>query len=468
MFDLKSYNDNLACISSNGRQLTYGELEELARHVCSQMEAHRLVFCLCSNTIGSIVGYVAFLKNNDATLLLENGMNREAFEELLSVYRPSYIWAPINSRLVFYGEKLLEVEGYALLKTGNETPVANDLAVMLATSGSTGSPKVVRLTKNNLRCNAESIIGFLHITSKERPILGLPMNYAFGLSVINSHLMKGATLLLTEKSFVEREFVEFAIDNGFTSYSGVPFAYKTIMKLSLWRQQMPSLRTLTMAGGMPDWEVVHFFDNTLRPLGKKLYVMYGQAEATARIAYLEPEFISKKPGSIGKCISGGEIWLEGEDGEVINSPFVKGELVYRGKNVSLGYADSAEDLTRGDDNGGVIHTGDIGYMDADGYYFITGRKGRFVKLFGIRMSLDHIETLLQPLLTDCACVGDDEHITVYTTDKSEKWNDEKWNEVIDKISMRTKIPRKSFSVYQIDKMPRAKSGKVQYANLINQ
>ncbi len=463
MFDFEKYKDNLACISSEGRQITYCELEGLAEEVCVFMKPHRLVFCMCSNTVGSIVGYVACLGHEDAVLLLDAGMSGESFYELVEVYRPSYIWAPAGFTLANGAEQVMETEGYALFSTGSVTPVADELAVMLATSGSTGSPKIVRLSKKNLRSNAEAIVDYLHITSNERPVLGLPMNYAFGLSIVNSHLMAGATLLLTQNPFIATEFLQFAIDNGFTSYSGVPFAFETIRKLYLWRQSIPSLRTLTMSGGMPTQDLVRFFDDTSRLFGKKFYVMYGQAEATARIAYLEPEFNQTKAGSIGKAIPGGELWLEDEDGELISGPFVTGELVYRGENVFMGYADNADDLMLGDNNGGVLHTGDIGYRDADGYYFIIGRKKRFVKLFSVRLCLDHIEKVLRYMLSDCACVGNDYHITVYTTDRLVDSN-----AVIDRLSLRTKVPRKAFSVCHVDKIPRTKSGKVVYSNLIIQ
>jgi len=456
-----------ACISSTGRHVSYGELDRLAGRICTLMEPHSLVFCLCSNTVGSIAGYVAFLRNGDAAMLLEAGMGEESYLSLFRVYSPRYVWAPENCLLTetytCEFSKPLEMEGYVLWDTGNsDTLVADELALLLTTSGSTGSPKVVRLSKKNLLSNALAIISYLHITDKERPVLGLPMNYAFGLSIINSHLLSGATLLLTERSFIEREFVDFAVSSGFTSYSGVPFAFETIRKLAIWTRPMPSLRTLTMAGGMPSNEIVRFFDDTLRPLGKELYVMYGQAEATARISYLEPDMISAKLGSIGKAVPGGKLWLEDEDGEVITSPFVIGELVYRGDNVCLGYAEKAEDLMRGDDNRGVLHTGDMGYRDAEGFYYITDRKARFVKLFGVRLSLDHIETLLRPQMEDCACVGDDSHVSVYTSDKGVDGDD-----VIDKLSVRTKVPRKAFSIIFVDRIPRSKSGKVLYANLIN-
>jgi len=442
--------------------VTYSQLEQMTKSISSHLEPRRLVFSLCCTNIGSIAGYVAFLNNNDATLLLDANIEQHSFETLVEAYHPDYIWAPADSNLIKDADKVFETEDYALCKMHNAipTPMADDLALMLATSGSLGSPKLVRLTKNNLCSNAQSIIEYLGITESERPILGLPMNYAYGLSIINSHLMAGATLLLPEWSFVEREFWQFAINNCFTSYSGVPYAYEIIKKMNIWRQEMPTLRTLTQAGGMLNKETIRFFDETFTPRGVSFFVMYGQAEATARISYLELECIKQKLGSIGKAIPGGTMAIIDENDDVINDCNIVGEIVYRGPNVSLGYADCAEDLMKDDENHGVLHTGDLGYRDCEGYYYIAGRKGRFVKLFGHRISLDYAENLLQPLLGECACNGDDSHLTVYTTKR-----DVEDDKVIDVLSSRTRIPKKAFTVCRIDVMPRNESGKVMYEKL---
>lgn len=461
IFDFGPFADRTACIHSSGRSITYGELDGLAGRIGNHADPHRLVFSLCGNSVGAIAGYVAFLRNGDATLLLDARMTQKSFDSIAEVYRPRYVWAPANCRLVSGADRIFEAESYVLWDTReNGTAVADDLALLLATSGSTGSPKLVRLSKENLRANAAAIIEYLHLTDRERPVLGLPMNYAFGLSIINSHLLTGATLLLTEDAFVQREFWDFAKRNGFTSYSGVPYAFETIRKLGIWKQEMPTLRTLTQAGGALNREHVLFFDETFRPRGVKFYVMYGQSEATARIAYLDPEYIPTKAGSIGEAIPGGRLSLMDENGKPITASNTVGELVYEGPNVCLGYAERAEDLAKGDENRGVIHTGDMAYRDAEGFYFITGRKSRFIKLFGIRICLDHAELMLQPFLTDCACTGDDSHLTVFTTDAGV---DEE--AVIDLLSSRTMIPRKAFRVWHVDEIPRLESGKVQYGKL---
>ena len=286
------------------------------------------------------------------------------------------------------------------------------------------------------------------------------MYYSFGLSIINSHLLAGATLLLTSSSYVEREFWQFANDNSFTSFSGVPYTFEILKKLKLWKQPMPSLRTLTQAGGKLSNDLLEFFMEKFEPRGVKFYLMYGQTEATARMSYLEPEFGRSKLGSIGKGIPGGLFSLADDDGHIIDSSNVIGELIYEGANVCLGYAECAADLVKGDENHGILHTGDLAYRDEDGFYFISGRKKRFLKLFGNRISLDYVETLLKTELKECVCVGDDSKLIIYTTDKE---YDE--NAVIDFIVSRTKIVRTVFSVRHIDQIPHSPSGKILYKEL---
>lgn len=461
MFALNEFKDGIACITPKGEQLTYGELQALSDRIQSKIKPHQLVFCMCGNTIGSLAGYVTFVNNNNAVLMLDAHIEQAAYDNLFSTYKPRYVWAPDDfipqeGANIIYAEK-----DYCLLEfEGNETPVNDELSVLLTTSGSTGSPKLVRLSKKNLESNARSIIEYLHITQDERPVTSLPMYYSFGLSIINSHLLAGATLLLTSASYVEREFWQFANENKFTSFSGVPYTFEIMKKLKLWKQPMPTLRTLTQAGGKLSNEMLQFFMEKYEPQGVRFYLMYGQTEATARMSYLEPEYGLSKLGSIGKGIPGGIFSLVDDDGRVIETANEIGELVYEGTNVSLGYAECVADLMKGDDNHGILHTGDLAYRDEEGFYFIAGRKKRFLKLFGNRISLDYVETLLKEKLTECVCVGDDSKLIIYTTDKG---FDE--NEIIDFIVGRTKIVRTVFTVRHIDEIPRSESGKIQYKEL---
>lgn len=461
MFELNVFKEKIACITPSGERISYVDMQMMCDRIQSNLTPHQLVFCLCGNTIGSLAGYVSFVNSDDAALMLDSHIERPVFETLYKTYLPRYIWAPKDFEMSIGASKIYVEKDYLMWEIeANNTSVNKHLSVLLTTSGSTGSPKLVRLSKENLKSNALSIAEYLHITTDERPVTSLPMYYSFGLSIINSHLLKGATLLLTPASYVEREFWQFANENSFTSFSGVPYTFEIMKKMKLWKQPMPTLRTLTQAGGKLSNELLQFFIEKYEPQGVKFYLMYGQTEATARMSYLEPEYGLSKLGSIGKGIPGGTFSLIDNDGHVIEAANEVGELVYEGPNVSLGYAECATDLMKGDENHGVLYTGDLAYRDEDGFYFIAGRKKRFLKLFGNRISLDYVETLLKEKLKVCVCVGDDSRLIIYTTDTG--FNED---EIIDFIVGRTKIVRTVFSVRYIDEIPRSESGKILYKEL---
>ena len=461
MFELENFKDNIACITPSGEQVSYGELQALTARIISNLKPYQLVFSMCSNTIGSVAGYISFVNNDDATLMLDSHIERSAFDALYQTYLPRYVWAPKEFASPKGAENIFCGKDYILWEImSNESPVSDKLSVLLTTSGSTGSPKLVRLSKENLMSNALSIVEYLNITANERPVTGLPMYYSFGLSIINSHVLVGATLLLTPSSYVEREFWQFANDNSFTSFSGVPYTFEIMKKLKLWKIPMPTLRTLTQAGGKLSNELLQFFIEKYEPRGVKFFLMYGQTEATARMSYLDPKYSIIKLGSIGKGIPGGTFSLVDNDGKVIEDANEVGELVYEGANVSLGYAECADDLMKDDENHGCLHTGDLAYRDKDGFYFIIGRKKRFLKLFGNRISLDYVETFLKEKLKECVCVGDDSKLIIYTTDIDYVEND-----IIDFIVTRTKIVRTVFSVRHINEIPHSESGKILYKKL---
>lgn len=461
MFDFSKFGNSTAVITPSGEHYSYGDLQALSDRIREKVASQQLVFCICGNTIGSVAGYVSFVNNDDAALLLDSNIERMAFDTLYNTYLPHYIWAP-KGFCVPDGATVIFIEReYSLWEiASNHTPINKELSVLLTTSGSTGSPKLVRLSKKNLKSNALSIVEYLHITAEERPVTGLPMYYSFGLSIINSHLLMGATLLLTTASYVESEFWRFANENRFTSFSGVPYTFEIMKKLKLWERPMPTLRTLTQAGGKLSNELLKFFIEKFEPQGVKFYLMYGQTEATARMSYLDPAYGLSKLGSIGKGIPGGTFTLIDDEGHVIETENEVGELVYEGPNVSLGYAECPADLIKDDENHGVLHTGDLAYRDTDGFYFIVGRKKRFLKLFGNRISLDYVETLLKEELNECVCVGNDSKLIIYTTDSI---YDE--NHIVDFIVKRTKIVRTVFSVKHIDEIPRSESGKILYKAL---
>jgi long-chain acyl-CoA synthetase len=459
---LLSHRNNIAIVTDNGMKMTYEEIHNFSSSIFKIINQRCLVFCLCKNEVGSLNGYISFITNRIVPLMLDASMDRQLLEQFIKTYQPQYIWLPSDMLPEFPAEEVLySALNYSLLKLNVKciSTLDENLALLLTTSGSTGSPKLVRLSYENLFTNAKSIVEYLSINEFERPITALPMNYSFGLSIINSHLMKGATILLTGKSLMEKEFWSFLKDENATSLSGVPYTFEILKKLRFFRMDLPAIKTLTQAGGKLNVdlnkEIVDFCDKN----NKRFFVMYGQTEATARMSYLPPQFSIDKIGSVGIAIPDGEFSLIDELGEVIEENNVIGELVYKGKNVSLGYAESRMDLQKGDENKGVLFTGDIAKRDEDDYYYIVGRKKRFIKLFGNRLNLDETEQLLKSIITDCACVGEDDLMEIYITDHN------RINEVRSFISSKTGIHPSAFKIKHIEKIPKNNSGKTIYTNL---
>lgn len=458
----EKYSIRHAVIDQEGRCYTYYELIQLAGKIGTLIPERSLVFALCTNTIGSLVGYISFLNSRSVPLMLDASTDEDFLKDLVARYRPGYLWIPEERSFLYSSDKIVfSGLNYLLVKNdiSDNTPLYNELALLLTTSGSTGSPKLVRLSYENIRANAESIAEYLVIDEKERPVTTLPMHYSFGLSVINSHLIKGATLLLTSKTLMESSFWSFVKEHGATSLSGVPYTYEMLKKLRFFKMDLPSLRTMTQAGGKLNNDLNKEFSEFCRNSGRRFFVMYGQTEATARMSYLPPEYSIPKLGSMGIAIPGGEFSLINDSGSLIEGHDVVGELVYKGKNVSLGYGECSDDLNRGDENNGVLITGDMAKRDEDNFYYIVGRKKRFIKIYGNRVNLDETERLLKNIVTDCACIGTDDHMVIYVTDKS------RVKVVTEFITAKTKINHNAIRVRHIDEIPKNSSGKTIYSSL---
>jgi acyl-coenzyme A synthetase/AMP-(fatty) acid ligase len=287
------------------------------------------------------------------------------------------------------------------------------------------------------------------------------MNYTFGLSIINTHLAVGATILLTDKTIIQRDFWNFMSINKATSFSGVPYTYEILNKLSFFRRQLPTLKTMTQAGGKLLPELHQKFAEWAETSGKNFVVMYGSAEATARMGYLPPEISLKKCGCMGKAIPGGKFILTDGNGRKITSTNTVGELVYEGENVMLGYALSGEDLAKGDENHGHLLTGDMAKFDSDGIYTIVGRKKRFLKIFGNRIGLDETERLIKSHFDDieCACAGIDDKMHVYIT-KADLCTPVRLF-----LADKTKLNQAAFDVQCVKSIPKNASGKTLYQEL---
>lgn len=458
----KEHLENVAVISSDNKSYSYSNLLDISDKIYNYINRRSLVFCLCKNHIGSLCGYISFIMNRVVPLLLDASLDKELLEKLIITYKPDFLWLPADKLSEFpNAQEICSILDYSLVKLESQSyyPLDDRLALLLTTSGSTGSPKLVRISYENIEANATSIAEYLSIDEHERPVTTLPINYSFGLSIINSHLIKGATILLTSKTLIEREFWAFIRNKNATSMSGVPYTYEILKKLHFFRMDLPSLTTLTQAGGKLNNELNKEFSEFCQKCNKRFFVMYGQTEATARMSYLPPQYSLTKLGSMGIPIPGGEFSLIDEFGLTIEGYDIMGELVYKGRNVSLGYAECGSDLQKEDENQGILFTGDLAKRDSDNFYYIVGRKKRFIKIFGNRVNLDETERLLKSIISDCACIGEDDQMIIYITDKT------RIDEVRTFISSKTGIHHSAFSIKHIDTILKNPSGKTIYSGL---
>ena len=462
MFNLERYKQNTAVITDKGEWLTYSELTAVAKAFANAVLQKGLLFCLCENRIGPLVGYVACMEHHIPIVLLDGGKEISVLQSLMTIYQPEYVWISSDKIESVGGDTVYQYATFSLQKMTYETAVEkpeinSELALCLTTSGSTGSPKFVRLSAKNVLANAEAIAEYLEIDENERPITTLPSYYSYGVSVINSHLIKGATILLTEGTVAQRDFWIFLKDQKATSIAGVPYTYEMLKMLRFMRMDLPYLKTMTQAGGKLNKDLAKEYIEWAQSKGKRFFVMYGQTEATARMSYLPLEHALDKYASIGIAIPRGKFSLIDVNGNAIEDPDVDGELVYEGPNVSLGYAECRADLAKGDENNGVLHTGDVARRDADGYYYITGRLKRFVKVWGNRCNLDATEQIVKSnVTTSCACVGVDDKITIFVTEQGLE------EQIIKLLVEKTGLNNKAFEVSVIEAIPVKSSGKIDY------
>lgn len=463
IWNLTQFGNNLAIVDEKWNKISYSQLHANAQALADFIGRRCLVFALCRNEIGSVLGYVAFVNNGIVPVQLNSHLEAGLLQNLLAAYEPSYLWVPREQTNLF--PEMTEVWSaydYCLLKTPyvKEFKLNDELALLITTSGSTGSPKLVRQSATNLLDNATSIAKYLKLDESERPITTLPMNYVYGLSIINSHFLVGATLLLTEKTLMQKEFWSFFKEAEATSFGGVPYTYEMLDKLRFYKMDLPSLRTMTQAGGKITLELHEKFAAYAAEKGKNFVVMYGAAEATSRMGYLPPEKAVEKKGSMGIPIPGGKFFLLDADGNEITAPYTTGELVYEGKNVTLGYAECGEDLIKGDERHGRLETGDMAQFDEDGYYYIVGRKKRFLKIYGNRVNLDEIDRMIKgEFEIEVASAGVDDHLYIFVTDP-------KITETIKTFVVgKTKLNQAAFRVIAIDEIPKNDSGKTLYKEL---
>lgn len=456
--NLNSRGDKIAAIDDTNTAISYSDLLTFGSELFSHIKKRTLIFILSENAVGSLAGYVASLTNRIVPLLLSSSTEKKLLEKLIEVYRPAYLWMPERDSINFDHEVIYKGYNYVLLKTGWDSfDLHNDLSLLLSTSGSTGSPKLVRHSYDNIEHNAKNVSEALEINERERPMAVLPIHYTMGLSVITSHLFVGATILLTKMSLTDPLFWKRLKYEEASSLTGVPYSFEVLNKLRFFKMNLPHLKVISQGGGKMSDELFQTCAEYATLNNKKFFATYGQTEGTARMAYLPSELAMVKTGSIGRAIPNGKLLLVDQHKQEITKLEGTGEMVYKGPNVTLGYAFKGTDLAKGDENKGVLFTGDIAKRDIDGCYYIIGRSGRFIKLFGLRIGLDEVEHLIKSEFElDCVCTGTDDKMIVYITKEDFKEDIKRF------IISKTGLFHQSFEVIYKERILRSESGKVIY------
>lgn len=436
---LDRHGDRPALLSAHDA-ISYVELQRRIDAASAGRGPDReLVFLEARNDVASIVEYLSSLQRGDPVFLF--GGDQPGLDALIARYRPDRV----------IGEGRTE-----RLPARVRRPLAPSLAVLLSTSGTTGSPKLVKLSRRSLASNALAIAEYLGLAGDDRAMTSLKFNYSFGMSVLNSHVAMGAALILTEDSVVSPDFWALAERHGATSLSGVPYSFEMLAKRGESWATLPSLRHVAQAGGRLSPDLVTHFASLGERHGWRFFVMYGQTEAGPRMAYLPPELARTRAGHIGRPIPGGAFALLGPDGAEVQGEG-EGELIFRGPGVMMGYAQEVEDLAE-DSQHEQLATGDIARRDADGLYRIVGRAARFVKPFGLRINLDEVEADARTVAPDAVATGDDTRILVASAEADAATR----AALRDRLAQRYQLPPHALAVLGLTAIPRLPSGKTDY------
>lgn len=443
--DLGRFGSRLALIeAATGQEVTYSALEALVQARMHALQGARsLAFIEAKNTVKTVVNYLAAVRCRHVSYLVED-IRHERVSQLTETYRP---------RLVLTDDETI------LSDAAVDYALHPKLSLLLSTSGSTGSPKFVKLSLANLHANATSIAEYLRLDDTDRAYHHLKTFYSYGLSVVNSHLAVGAALVLTDNSVASPDqfwgdFRTF----GATSFAGVPFTFETIAAAGFDPTAFPSLRYATQAGGKLGPDLVTHFATTLQAADRRFYVMYGQTEASPRISYLPPELALRHPTSIGRAIPGGRLLVVDDDGNPIETIGTPGQLAYEGPNVMMGYATTPAALA-GDETPQRLLTGDLAVRIEGGLFEITGRLSRIVKPLGLRVNLDDLQAMILRVTgIEVVATGNDKCIALATRSHTRI--------PLDQISAATGVPRSLFHVTRYDEYPRLPNGKLDYMEMI--
>jgi long-chain acyl-CoA synthetase len=455
-FFKKKYLNNIALFSDK-KKLKYIDIKNFIKTYKNLFSKKNVIFLVCENNITCIQLYLLLFSCNSIIVMLDKNISQNKLLELKKLYKPKYI---LTNKEVVNRNLILKrrIEEYFLYDNNNgveEIETYYNIKLLMPTSGTTGSQKYVIQTKENLISNTESIIKYLKINPKNITITNLPLNYVYGLSIINTFLRSGASIFVTNESITQKKFWTYLKKYKINFFNGVPYIYELLDRLNFF-QKNKEIKSFTQAGGELNQNLKLKIIKFCKKFKSKFYLMYGSTEATARMSYLNPNYLDKKFDSIGKAIPGGKLTIRNNYGKILKKNKV-GKICYEGNNVTLGYCENFRDLTKKFKKKKYLITGDIGYKDEENFFYILRRDDRLIKLYGYRIDLDEIEKIFQKNGIKVVCFyNKNQKINLYFENNLEK------DTIISIIKKNFSVNMNLIKINQIKKFPINQNMKIIY------
>lgn len=369
--------------ASNGKSVPIGTLY---RSLGLNPVEKGLIFLYNDNQISSIEVLLNFYGTQHTIAILGQKLNTEFKTRLENEYRPKYIFDPDRNEIEGYLSKGFSEKIRIFVKKDyqDEVKIHPDIKILLSTSGTTGVPKLVKLSDENLYQNALSILQYMPILETDVVPLNVPINFVYGFSIFTTNCMRGGKIVSTDKDIMQKAFWEEMEEFGYSTLGGVPYLYENLNRLGFFTKDNKSLRYLTHTGGVINSELRKTIFSYCHQFDKEFFAQYGQTEAGGRMAYLTTAGLLEEETSIGTPVQGGSFEID-ED---------SGELFFSHPGIFGGYANTLGDL-KTYEQPRVLPTGDTARKGKNGIYYITGRIRRIMKLFGIRLNLDEVEFILK-------------------------------------------------------------------------
>ncbi len=402
---------NIALIdASRNKNYTYSNIGSFKSKFEKNFKNKSLVLLITSNSAFSILFYISLMatKKKIILLLINENIKEKFTKQIIKKYKPNYILTNKIINLNKYYPKR-KFGNYFLLenKSINNENLNFINKLLIPTSGTTGNPKMVRLSLENLNENTKSIIKSLNIKKNDTTITTMPMSYSYGLSIINTFLVSNAKIVVCEDSIANKNFWKYFNHYKITNLNGVPKFYEFLNKLKFENFNKNSLRFITQAGGNLDLKYKKYLYNLSKNNKFIFYIMYGLTEASPRVSVLNVNKNKNKINSVGKPIKGVSIKIK-----LSKKNKKSGIIEIYGKNICLGYSEKINDLKKSDENNFKFISEDVGFLDKDKFLYILKRKSRISKIFGLRINLDDVEKRLLEAGIKAKCLANDKHILI--------------------------------------------------------